>query len=279
MPVDNGYGWSWHTPIKQAHYAEIVYKHVNVVAGMLGVYPKWIYPAYHLLDVTAGWGIDPATGKDGSPLVFLRRVMNLPMPYRCWFFEKEREQFESLQKKVVPVREDDRCIGLECVHASFEHRLLETAREIKERCRGKQAFGLLYYDPTGEAIPDDLIHLLKRFNRILPRMDILINISATNVKRTANSTACTNYRPLKACLNDLDRKVWLIREIHRGDAFQWTFVLGTGYSSFPNLEQIGLYRTTTAKGEAILHKANFTREQQKSMRALGQLALPLGATG
>ena len=91
-------------------------------------------------------------------------------------------------------------------------------------------------------------------------MEILIYLSATNVKRQYQKTK----KFLADFLTDTDKKHWLIRKPFKGDSHQWTFLLGSNIDFFKPHKRIRdiFYLLNSPEGQDVFEKMNLNKEQR-----------------
>jgi hypothetical protein len=116
-------------------------------------------------------------------------------------------------------------------------------------------FGLIFVDPSGD-LPD--FECLKYIAEMRPKMEILIYIASTNVKRTFQFTE----KRLADYIESVGKSNWLIRKPISWDKFKWTFLLGSNTSLFKDYKSIGFYRLESHQGQRILEKLNLTEKEQ-----------------
>lgn len=238
MPVDNGVGHSTATIAKQASLGFFLNVHISICDAIAA---KWRKPrCYYYVDMNAGCGRNEQEGCDGSPLVFLKAATALRMPYKAWFIEKEKRNTEDLEAALDHLPDWIICRG------DHNDIVPEVIKEIPN-----YANGLFYTDPNG--IPSfGLLSSISQIMRV-SRMDILIRYAASGGKRAG-------YK-LADCIAKIDKKFWLVQEPSSNDKWQWTFLLGTNWTKFPEMERIRFYRIDSDRGRAILDRLNYTKEE------------------
>ena len=103
-----------------------------------------------------------------------------------------------------------------------------------------------------------------------PKMELLIYLSATNVKRQYQQTK----KFLADFMTETNKKHWLIRKPFKGDSHQWTFLLGSNIDFFKPHKSIRnyFYVLDSLEGQQVFEKMNLNQEQrveQKQTRMPG----------
>lgn len=233
-------GCSSYTPIKQASYARILRYHLRITKAVM---QRWHIPNYHYFDLNAGpgryWLPDDGTPITGSPLVFLDAAREVGVPYKAVLIEKCAASCKRLLREVrsfenVEVRQGDHNIILD----EYGSCHLKTV-------------GLIYSDPSDHEVP---FEALSRFCQAYPKMEVLIHVAATAIKRTR----AKDDPDLRSRLGQLNKNYWLVRA--PDGAWQWTFLLGTNWDGFKDYQAINFYRMDT-KGREIIDKLNYTKTE------------------
>ena len=166
------------------------------------------------------------------------------------FIEQERDNFDELKKNVsshllfYPNQQ----------RINFHLNTYEKAIPGLLSTRRDGELGLAFVDHTGNLPNFDTLNYICQ---VRPRMEILIYLPATNVKRQYDKT----NKLLIDYLNDVGKPYWLIREFFKGDSHQWTFLLGSQWDGFPRYKSIKFYRLDSEEGQRIFRQMNFSREQ------------------
>ncbi len=250
MPVDaNGVGYGDFTDLKYQHFAQILSMHVEIVKAVLRKYPDWLNPIYSYIDGTAGPGV--FDNYMGSPLIFLETAHNAQLPYAADFIEININS------------------AVQLAHHLPEH----AGRSVKIHCQDYVEFidgldvvgnqlGLLFIDPSGE--PPDF-RALGKFAKLRPRMEILLYLSATNLKRVKQYRS---YANLSECLNRVGKRNWYVRKPLRNDKHQWTFLMGTGTNKVVlEIKRIGFYDWKSDEAERFWERLNYSKaEREKAVQ-------------
>lgn len=243
------------TPIKQRDLEKFLRQYFQVCQFILTKNKTWARPKLFIADITAGKGIHPETGEDGSPLILLRLLEEFQMNYRACFIEQQPDNFATLQGVVAQQFLDvrGRCVFQCGDHVQLLYTLVRQFVILK-------TFGLIYYDFTTENFARSLEFLAKLYQDFRPNLhyvDCLLYLSATAIKRVRR--AFPEHADLLTFMQQIPKKQWLVRE--PSGANQYTFLLGTNYVDYQTSNKIGLFPITTPRGKAILERLNYTNEE------------------
>lgn len=261
MPVNkSNIGIGRETPIKQEHFRGIVKIIANAAKSILNQpwSAKRYDPWFRMYDIYCGSGQyknDDGELIVGSPLVALDVVRSIGIPYQAVFIDKVQDNTDKLAKLVGK----DSFVKIECGENDY---VLPNYFVTRKPC-----YGYVYVDPNNIDIP---LHLLTRMfsYSTFERVDLIINISATALKRAANSSMTKYYgQTFDKMLDELKRykPYMVIREPHGRD--QWTFIVASNWKNLPEWTKQGFVNLTTAKGIEIFEKLVYTNQQRRDMES------------
>jgi len=285
MPKHRDLGFGTYTPDKAQTFRAILSMHMVITRAVLEkARSRGFHTAPYLyLDLTAGPGFsNPEKTILGSPLIFLdlaTRPLHKgrseetfpPVPFEAHFFEKDVVFANELKSNIT-----DYLNALTQSPIDFEYYLhpIDYADQnqgvlamLQQWGYQKYRYGLVYIDPSGN-IPD--FELLARIPDLLPRIEILLHIAATPIKRRAQAH---NAERLEDFLNKFPKDYWLIRDPLQGDNYQWTFLMGSSAVNpkkntplFRGLKSQKFYPLNSPKGQKIFEKLHYTQRELSKLR-------------
>jgi three-Cys-motif partner protein len=254
MPIENGIGYGEYTGVKTEHLSKILAMHMAITQAVIKKHASYYLPEYRYVDLTAGKGNTP-NGNSGSPIVFLNKASepNFDIPFRADFIEREQNNIDNLKRAVSAYftnTSQQRSIHFH--HGDYEYvipNLFKSKKDIE--------LGLVYVDPSGD-LPD--FKTLMYISNIRPRMEILLYLSATNVKRQFQQT----QKFLADFISETSKQNWLIRKPFKSDSHQWTFLLGSNIGFFKPHKKLTNYfcLLDSPEGKEIFEKMNLSQEQR-----------------
>jgi hypothetical protein len=249
MPVDNGVGHSSATINKQRGFAAILQQHLSTCKMILRKHEGWAWPVYQYIDANAGTGQNPDEECDGSPLIFLKIANGLALNYDAHLVE------------INPING----MRLKCCVANWNNCkiMIEDNKSAVPRIISaipRSCYGLLYTDPNG--VPDfGLLADVSR-NPKLKYIDIVVRYAASSVKRTQHITG----KKMLDYLGTINKKYWIIRELERGDKWQWTFLVGLNWDGLNAWKQQGFHYAHSDRGQEIIEQLNYTNAERAEMQ-------------
>lgn len=241
------------TPIKQRDLEKFLRQYLQVCKAILRK-NLWASPELFVADITAGKGVHPETGEEGSPLILMRLLEEFDITYKSFFIEQQPDNFAALQEIVETqfVEALHRCCFLKGDHVVELARIVPHAVPLRP-----SSFGLIYYDFTTEDFARSLRFLSTLYRGHFPRLkyvDCLLYLSATAIKRVRK--AFPGNPDLITYVQQIPKRQWLVRE--PSGANQYTFLLGTNYVDYRTSNKIGLFPISEAPGKEIFEHLNFT---------------------
>ena len=243
MPVQDGVGFSQFTPDKLNDLQSILEMHIAITDAVLKRHPYY-EQTYRYIDTTAGPGrydVGEVT-VEGSPLVFLSVAERNGIRYRADFIEQEPSNAQAL-REVLPKHG----AGSIHIHCCDYTTMLDQLLADENR----NQLGLLYVDPS-TGVPD--FDAIARVAKRRPRMQILMYLSATNLKRQYNVTD----QLLSDYIVSINKKSWLVRRPIKSDRHQWTFLLGSNANIFRDYRQIHFYQLNSKEAQAFFPTLNLS---------------------
>jgi hypothetical protein len=274
-----------HTKLKQAQLRVVV----NTLAGMLHYIrqrtygSQWGADIFHWVDLNAGPGWYGPQYPDGpfsgSPLVALEAAATREFYFRGIACEQDPEVLGALcmsLKTVGGLCPHGPINGARVFHSSgwqrfyrvFDQSYAQAWPAILAQLQSWQrpwpetrhAFGAIYSDENGTVPP---FALLAQAAAALPKMDLIIYVSATNIKRILKAGAQGVTGRLDEMMARIQKKYWLIREPK--EKHQWTFLIGTNMKRFPEFAKEGIYHLTSPMGLTFANRLFYTAEELRAM--------------
>lgn len=247
------------TESKEADFRGILRMHVNICKGILSRYSG---PPYLYADLYAGPGNLEYNGSEflGSPLIAQEELIRAGLPYEAIHFERDADVANKLREALYVPRSvlwwpDPECspVYSEACQEGFPRWLRKAGRQPKR-------YGITYVDPIRDEIP---VGVLNQAAHLMPKVDLLSYVSATQYKRRRGADLKRNGTSDKPLLSDhvsaVRKKYALIRKPR--DAWQFTFILWSNWASFPEWTQAGFHRLDSDAGARILDQLDLTGPQ------------------
>lgn len=252
MPVEDEVGYSETTPLKIEHLSRILSMHLAITQAVLNK-NDYFHQRYRYVDLTAGRGGTP-DGTPGSPLVFMDVVESekFEKPFRADLIEHNEGNLSEL-KKVYQAEAQARGWQLENVRLH----LGEYEEVVRDLFPSSDPYelGLVFVDPTGQ-VPD--LETLQHISEMRPRIDILIHVATTTIKRVYHYTDML----LSDYMAQIEKKNWLIRKPLPWDSHKWTFLLGSNTDIFKSYKTIDFLRLDSEEAQQFFPKLNLSEQQR-----------------
>lgn len=256
MPVDNGIGHSSATPDKQIGFGAFLGQHMNIVRAVLNKHPYY-YRNFIYIDANAGSGSNMQEGCDGSPVIFLKTAQAVDVPYEAHFIDNVEGNTQALAAATSWVNHKQIYTGQQ---EDIVPQIVERYRPIKNK-----VYGMIYTDPNN--LPN--FDMLADVSRTMPKLDIMIRMSATINKRVSGSKAQKDSAPridLGEELIKINKEAWIIRDARPGDKFQWTFLFGTNYANMKAWHKYDFHRLDEERGALIFQRLNLTADDLEQFK-------------
>ncbi len=279
MPKVDDVGFSEFTARKIETFANILDMHIQITQAVLKKHPSF-RQNYRYIDATSGKGFTPNenvitkevlfkppiwSGLDliqggkllGSPLVFLTVAESekVNIPYRAEFIESNATNISELEQCVKNYSSKN-CWETKNRVRYYSGMYQDIISTLVSSVDEKE-YGLLFVDPSGDA-PD--FETIGYFSKMRPRMEILIYLFATNIKRIYEKTG----KLLSDYLTEMGKPYWLIGKPIKGDKFQRTFLLGSNWDKFKDYRKIDFMRLGSPEAQSFFPKLNLSASQRLS---------------
>lgn len=251
MPVEDGMGHGELTALKSEHYARIIAMHLAVTQAVLDKH-RYYRQRYRYTDLTAGKGYAP-DGTKGSPILFLEAVSDAGFhhTYRADFIEKEANNVEELERNLLTTAGQENKLSDVHFHLGCYENIIPSLLPTGN----DHEFGLVFVDPTGQK-PD--FETLKYISKMRSKMEILIYVSTTNIKRVYHLTEML----LSDYMKQVGKAHWLIRKPISWDSHKWTFLLGSRTDIFKDYKSIDFLRLDSEEAQSFFPKLNLSAKQR-----------------
>lgn len=276
--VDGVVGISENTALKQQHYRLIMERLALIHRRGLAKpqNQQWVLPELVHVELNPGPGYLEELALPGSPVIAAEAygAEGLPVVMHCP--ERERKVYPKLldnlqrwgrlrlldedwrQARLVSATRQLTCYAYPRDYALELPRLLAEERERKTRegLEGhnvRQSLGVLYSDESGCMPPLSLLQSCAVWSHWW-RLDVLIHVATTNLKRRRASPVDPWPYTLEEVMAMIGKPYWIVREPFGPHG--WSFVMGTHWERFPEFRAQGFYRLDSLEGCEILRRLN-----------------------
>lgn len=254
MPKQDNVGYGKFTLTKIQVFRRIVGMHLVITQAVQNNYLSY-NQTYKYIDATSGKGYIPETKLPGSSLTFLDAVHEEKFfkSFEANFIEQEDINFKELKQNVseyCSMKNWNIEQSIKFRFGSYENVLPKMLGTIDKR-----DLGLIFIDHSGELPNFDMI---KQINLLRPRMEILLYLSARNIKRLHHIT----NKSLLDYMQEISKKHWLIRKPDKFDNLEWTFLLGSNTDIFSDYKKIEFFRLESDEAQRFFPKLNLTSKER-----------------
>ena len=281
MPKVDDVGHSVYTVPKMEDFAKILDMHFMITQAVIKKHPT-LRQSYRYVDMTAGKGhvpysdIVPKVNKVralewsgislvendrllGSPLVFLTiaESAKVQIPYHADFIEARKDNLNELVKAIKDraslMNWNDINSKISLHNENYEQAIPELFPSFDDK-----ELGLVFVDLSGKT-PDTKI--LNYIFQKRPKMELLIYIAATNIKREFEY----KKKNLIDFMRETGKDYWLIKKPIKGDKHQWTFLLGSSFPIFQNYKKIEFFQLDSSDAQNFFPKLNLSSKQRQDL--------------
>jgi hypothetical protein len=192
-------------------------------------------------------------------LVFLiiAESEKVQISYRGDFIEVNKNNYQELEEAVKSHSRLNNWQEMETKVYLHNHKYEQVIPELFPS-RDDKELGLVFIDPSGNK-PN--LETLKYITQMRPKMELLLYLAATNIKREFGYT----NRYLSDYMREIGKEYWLIKKPIKGDKFQWTFLLGSNSDIFKDYKKIDFLRLNSAEAQKFFPILELTAKQRQDL--------------
>lgn len=258
MPIDNGAGHSEYTVTKQRDFEYVLNTILGVAQSPRCMAQGWAHKEFVYFDLNAGPGV--VGGIEGSPLIFTRRILDLGIPFRAFFFESNTDNMRRLSVALGDLCES-RGVSTDRIQLIPGDHNTTVPWFVSEHLASMPrdwVYGLAYGDGNGR--DDSPFGPLSVLARRFPRVDHLVNVNTAIYKRVRG--ARPDARFFMDDLAGIDKKFRLIRT--PAGQWAWTMLLMTNWEKVPEFREMGFRRLDSEEGRSIFERVNYSKREREA---------------
>jgi hypothetical protein len=253
------------TPFKQEDLLSLL---TQQIGNAYGVYRKYSTEAYYN-NCEQNYFIDCSAGnmneyEKTSPGIFLKELYKYQyFPSKLLLIEKNKITYKKLKENFDKLNLSRPYPNVFIFKKDMKNVLCELNPH-------KYRYGLIYFDPNGFRIDD--YEAISKFLIGNPRMDLIININVTQIKRNRpvhkingfdkyNNLYLSNIQELFHKNNVWVRDDVMLRKVR--SMFKYVMMFGTNNPNF-NLRCHNFVRLESEEGQRVINKYNFTTNELKN---------------
>lgn len=224
----------------------------------------WALPGYHYFDLYAGPGVykDQISGSlfsdYGSPLIAAGILRD--QQHKLYFNDSDPNCITDL---TLALATESILALVTCLDVS-EFTKMVCSDEWRQRQYGnldRKTMGIVFADPNGS--PDwtslEAFTKCKQYDRL----DLLINVNATSIKRCRTSPMHRHkYVSLAEQLDRLRKRYTYVWTPHHSNAWQFALLFATNWGEFPQFKTSKFYRVDTPEGQNVFDRLNRTEKER-----------------
>jgi three-Cys-motif partner protein len=244
-----GQQYSESTPYKLKGFRYLMGFHSGVCKIILNK-PEFQNSKYIYVDLNCGAG-DQSEYREfgdevlGSPIIALQELNHKEIEPICHFCDSSQESLDILKETIDKLK-------LKCVPTYWHGDNKKSLIEISKTVNDYNFYGLVYSDPNGKQdFPLKEIQETFQLSQ-MKRVDLLLNVATTYVKRWENNPKVTwDAYSLDDLITGHGKKFTFIRQ-PENPSLKWTFVYATNWDKQKDLKNIKLYKTDGTIGQKII---------------------------
>jgi len=272
MPISKtGIGHSECTADKQEGFEKWLHMNISIWLKIFEKYPNKI-KRYYYFDLMCGDGNSPDNNEKGSALIAINTIskyayLNRDISFYLILNDIEYGNVNNLREKIkaikiqnqIPENVKIKTYCQDCENEDGYEEIFSLLEIIDYKAKG-----LVYLDPNGcKSIYKS--NVLKVIAKVIPNLDILIRCPTVAIKRCMGAKF-TNYFPLKNKIKEIDKNIWLVRDVAEIDKrYQWVFLFATNYRDYRAWKKERWYLIDSKEGEIIMNKISHIKDKGENI--------------